>query len=146
MKTFKKFNESKDESKDNIILPFLVNYIKQTKSDWNYITPEELHKKDLSKFFLLDIRKPEDYKKGHIKSAKNIFWMNLLDEENLKKLPKDKKIILICYVGHTASQMMVTLKLLGYDVMTLKFGMGISPVNGVPVAGWNDFGFEIVKN
>jgi 3-mercaptopyruvate sulfurtransferase SseA len=28
----------------------------------------------------------------HIKGAKNIFWLNILDEKNLKKLPKDKPI------------------------------------------------------
>jgi hypothetical protein len=40
---------------------------------------------------------------------------------------------------------MVCLRLLGYDVTTLKFGMGISPVEGVPVAGWTDYGFEVVE-
>lgn len=123
----------------------LLDFIDSTEDDWNYITPEDLHKKDLKKFFLLDIRKPDAFKEGHIKGAKNIFWMDLLKEENLKKLPTDKKIILICYVGHTASQMLVALRMLGYDVAALKFGMGKSPVEGVPVAGWLDFGFETVK-
>ena len=39
---------------------------------------------------------------------------------------------------------MVALKLLDYDVVSLKFGMGKSPVKGVPVAGWLDFGYEVV--
>jgi len=30
-------------------------------------------------------------------------------------------------------------------VAALKYGMGISPVEGIPVAGWTDFGFDIVK-
>ena len=145
MKHINEFNKFSKEDSYNNIHSSLLKFTKDTKSDWNYITPEELHKKDLSKFFLLDIRKPEDFKKGHIKGAKNIFWLNLLDDKNLKKLPKDKKIVLICYVGHTSSQMMVSLKLLGYDVISLKFGMGKSPVKGVPVAGWLDFGYEIKK-
>ena len=91
---FNKFSKEKEVIHSN-----LLDFIKKTKSDWNYITPEELHKKDLSKFFLLDIRKPEDFKKGHIKGAKNIFWLDLLKDENLKKLPKDKKIVLICNGG-----------------------------------------------
>ena len=128
-----------------VVYNFLLDFIKSTKEDWNYITPEDLNKKDLSKYFLLDIRKPEAFKKGHIKGAKNIFWMDLLKEKNLEKLPTNKKIILICYVGHTASQILVALRLLGYDVASLKYGMGISPVKGVPVAGWIDFGFDIVK-
>jgi rhodanese-related sulfurtransferase len=142
MKNFNQFTNEKKDTEKNILHSALLDFVKKTKSDWNYITPEDLHKKDLSKFFLLDIRKEEDYKKGHIKGAKNIYWEDLLKDENLDKLPKDKKIVLICYVGHTASQMLVALKLLGYDVIALKFGMGKSPVEGVPVAGWTDFGFE----
>ena len=132
--------ESKDT--DKVIHTALLDFVEDTEDNWNYITPEDLHEKDLSEYYLLDIRKEEDFKKGHIKGSHNIFWMDLLKEENLKKLPKDKKIIIICYVGHTASQMLVALRLLGYDVTALKFGMGKSPVEGVPVAGWLDFGYE----
>lgn len=140
MKSFNQFSES-NEFENNDIMPYLRDYIKGVDSDWNYITPDQLSKKDLSKLFILDIRRKEDYKSGHIKGAKNIFWMDLLD--NLDKLPKDEKIYLVCYVGHTASQMMVVLRLLGYDVVALKFGMGKSPVDGVPVAGWLDWGFDV---
>lgn len=147
MKNFEVFlNEKKEVEKPNdAVYSALVKYVKDTKSDWNYITPEDLNKEDLSKYYLLDIREEDDYKEGHIGGAHNIFWMDLLDEDNLKKLPTDKKIILICYVGHTSSQMMVALRLLGYDVVSLKFGMGKSPVEGVPVAGWNDFGYDVMK-
>jgi len=132
-------------AKEDSVYDALVDFIASTKDDWNYITPEDLNKKDLSKYYILDVRKPKDFKSGHIKGAKNIFWMDLLKKENLKNLPNDKKIILVCYVGHTASQMLVALRLLGFDVAVLKFGMGISPSEGVPVAGWIDFGFDVVK-
>ena len=58
---------------------------------------------------------------------------------------QNKKILVICYVGHTASQVLVILKLLGYNAKVLKFGMGLSPAVGVPVAGWTDYGLP-VKN
>ena len=125
------------------MLALLRNYLKSVDKNWNYVTPEELHSKKSHDYFLLDIRDEETFKKSHIKGAINIFWLDLLDEKNLKKLPKDKTICCICYVGHTASQILVILSLLGYDVKVLKFGMGISPVQGVPVAGWLNFGFEI---
>ena len=146
MKNFNEYflNEKKDDNNE-IIHSALIDFIKNTKSDWNYITPEQLNDEKLSNYFLVDIRKEKDFKEGHIKGAINIFWMDLLKDENIKKFPKDEKIILICYVGHTASQMMFALKLLGYDVLALKFGMGKSPVEGVPVAGWLDFGFKVVK-
>ena len=76
----------------------------------------------------------------HIKGSKNIFWINILDEKNLKKLPKDKPIFLICYVGHTSSQVLTLLKMLGYNVISIKYGYGLSPTKCVPVAGWLDYG------
>jgi len=92
----------------------LRDYLHSTKNDWNYITPIEFYneyyvkKKD---FFLIDLRSEKEYKKMHIKGSKNIFWLNILDEKNLKKLPKDKPIFLICYVGHTSSQVLTLLHL-----------------------------------
>lgn len=134
-----------DSEEWKIIHEALQDFIKSTDERWNYITPVELEKMDKSDLFLLDVRKPEDFEQGHIEGASNIFWMDLLKPENLAKLPKDKKIVLLCYVGHTSSQALVALRLLGYDAVSLKFGMGKSPVEGVPVAGWLDYGFETVK-
>ena len=139
-----RFFEAKDDLEKEHILTSLKAYMKEVDKNWNYITPVDLKKdldKDTDRYFLLDIRKPEDFKSGHIKGSKNIFWKELL--ENLDKLPKDKRIVLICYVGHTSSQMLVSLQMLGYDVISLKFGMGVSPVEGVPVAGWLDYGFPV---
>lgn len=145
MKKYSSFiNEGKKSNKD-IIHSVLLEYVEGVGYNWNYITPEELNKEDLRDFYLLDIRRKEDYEEGHITGAKNIFWKDLLKEENIKKLPKNKKIILICYVGHTSSQMMVALSLLGYNVLTLKFGMGKSPIKGIPVSGWLGFGYNIKK-
>ncbi len=143
MKYLNKIFESNESNKE--ILEALKDYIKDVDKNWNYITPPDLKKaieKDSKKYFLLDIRKNEEFKQGHIKGATNIFWKELLN--NLDKLPNDKTIVLICYVGHTASQMLTALNLLGYKSIVLKFGMGISPVEGVPVAGWIDYGFPTV--
>ncbi len=132
------------------LLPLLQNYIKKTKNDWNYITPYDFYHKyytkpdKMKKIFLLDLRNHNDYQKWHIKGSKNIFWLDLLNEENLKKIPKNKKIYLVCYVGHTSSQAMVLLKLLGYKVVSIKFGYGISPVFEVPVAGWLNYKYPII--
>lgn len=131
-----------EEDAQSHIHKSLLKYIKDVDSKWNYITPKELKGKE-SKYFILDIRDKDAYKKGHIKGAKNIFWMDLLKEDNIDKLPKDKTILLVCYVGHTASQMLLALSLLGYNVKSLKFGMGQSPVEGVPVAGWTDYGYSV---
>jgi rhodanese-related sulfurtransferase len=127
----------------------LKDYLHRTKDDWNYITPMDFYndyvvkKKD---YFLIDLRSETEYNKMHVKGARNMFWMNILDEKNLAKLPKDKPIFLICYVGHTSSQVLTLLKLLGYNVTSIKYGYGLSPVQGVPVAGWLDYGLPIVRH
>lgn len=123
------------------LLSHLRTYLDNTKNDWNYITPHDFYHQyyitdKMRDIYLIDLRKSAEYHKMHIKGAHNIFWLDLLNQNNLKKLPKDKTIFLICYVGHTSSQAMVLLKLLGYKVVSIKFGYGISPGFEVPVAGW----------
>jgi rhodanese-related sulfurtransferase len=124
----------------------LREYLHSIKDDWNYITPIDFYNKYYLKkkdYFLIDLRAESEYKKMHIKGSKNIFWINILDEKNLKILPKDKLIVLICYVGHTSSQVLTLLKMLGYNVISIKYGYGLSPIQGVPVAGWLDYGLPI---
>jgi rhodanese-related sulfurtransferase len=124
-------------------ITYLREYLYKTQDDWNYITPLDFYNNYYLKnndYFLIDLREEKQYKKMHIKGSKNIFWLNILDEENLKKLPKNKLIFLICYVGHTSSQILTLLKLLNYNVISIKFGYGLSPIKGIPVAGWLDYG------
>ncbi len=126
----------------------LRNYLHSTKDDWNYITPIDFYnnyylKKD---YFLIDLRSEKEYKQMHIKGSKNIFWLDILNDKNIKKLPKDKPIFLICYVGHTSSQVLTLLKILGYNVISIKYGYGLSPIQGVPVAGWLDYGLPIERS
>ena len=129
-------------------LDVLRDYLHKIKNDWNYITPIDfynnyyLKKKD---YYLIDLRSEKEYKQMHIKGAKNIYWIDILDDKNIKKIPKNKQIFLICYVGHTSSQILTILKLLNYNVTSIKFGYGISPVKCVPVAGWLDYGLPVVK-
>jgi len=127
----------------------LRNYLHSIKDDWNYIIPIDFYKKYFLKkkdYFLIDLREEKEYKKMHIKGSKNIFWLNILDEKNLKKLPKNKPIFLICYVGHTSSQVLTLLKMLGYNVMSIKYGYGLSPIKDVPVAGWLDYGLPTERS
>lgn len=132
----------------DMLLKMFQDYLESVEKEWNYILPTELNKvieKGLDEFFIVDIRRPEDFAMGHLKGAINIFWLDMLKPENMKKLPRDKKILLYCYLGHTSSQMIPILRLLGYDVLSLKFGLGISPVKGVPMAGWVDYNFDLIK-
>ena len=152
--TTKKFYDLEEESGKEVLRNFMKyyfqSYLERTKDDWNYITPQEFYKiytsDKMNDIFLLDVRKPSDYKKAHIPGSVNIFWLELMKPENLKKVPRDKEIIIVCYVGHTASQILVLMKLLGFRAKVLKFGMGLSPQKGVPVAGWTDYGYPVEKS
>ena len=125
----------------------LKDFIKDTENDWNYITPTDYHKKYLGKknHILIDLRSKKDFNQYHIKNAINIFWMDLLKPKSMEFLEKNKnkKIFLICYVGHSSSQALVLLKLLGYDVTSIKFGYGVSPNIGIPVSGWLGFSYPV---
>ena len=130
-------------------LDTLRQYLHDTKDDWNYITPVDFYNKYYLKkkdYYLIDLRAEKEYKKMHVKGAKNIFWLDILKDKTLNRLPKDKIIFLICYVGHTSSQALTLLKILGYNVVSIKYGYGLSPVQGVPGVGLLDYGLPTVSS
>ncbi|MCD6454590.1 MAG: rhodanese-like domain-containing protein [Candidatus Aminicenantes bacterium] len=122
-----------------IIRLALDNYLTTTPENWRIVKntwlKEKLDKKDTGDIFILDIRDPEDFQKEHIQGAVNIPFKVLAKEENLKKLPKDKTIVIVCVTGHSASMANVVLNLLGYKADTMKYG----------VNGWKEAGFPVVK-
>lgn len=73
--------------------------------------------------FILDIRKKEDFAKNFIEDSVHCEWKEVFDFIQEDILPKDKKIIVICYTGQTAGQVVAILKLLGYDACSLMGGM-----------------------
>ena len=92
------------------------------------ITPDKLYKyltddDPTNDPYILDIRKPDDYAKGHIPTAVNVPFRQVFKEENIANLPKDRLIVTVCYTGHTASQTAALLNAMGYDALALKFGI-----------------------
>ena len=100
---------------------------------------KEIVDSESDEYFILSVRQAEDYAKGHVPGAVNIpFGVGMQD--SFADLPKDKKIIVYCYTGHTASQTVGILRLLGYEAYNMSFGMG-SVEEG---KGWLGSGFETV--
>jgi len=127
----------------------LREYLDKTKDDWNYIIPIDFYNNYYLKnkdYLLIDLRNKKEYKKMHIKGAKNIYWLDILDDKYLKKLPRDKPIFLICYVGHTSSQVLTLLKILGYNVVSIKYGYGMSPNKNIPIGGWLDYELPVISS
>ena len=75
--------------------------------------------------FVLDIRSATHYQAGHIAGAINVPQQNLLEPDNLKKLPPNQQIVIICYDGHVSSQAARLLNQLGYDTLALRDGMSV---------------------
>ncbi len=100
--------------------------MKYTPSTGFVITVDKLRKmiKDGDEIQIVDVRpRPESYEKGHIPGAIYIPFNAILEEENLKKLSKDKKIILYCSTGHLQGEALFALRMLGYRVYALRWGM-----------------------
>jgi rhodanese-related sulfurtransferase len=72
---------------------------------------------------IVSVRSADSYALGHIAGAINIPWNQIAKPENLAKLPADAPIVVYCYTGHTGQVAATTLKVLGYDVQNLKYGM-----------------------
>ena len=76
--------------------------------------------------FILDIRRKKDFAENFIEGSIHCEWADVIDFIEQDILHKDEKIIVVCYTGQTAGQIVSILKLLGYDACSLMGGM----VNG----------------
>ncbi|WP_432664139.1 rhodanese-like domain-containing protein [Wukongibacter baidiensis] len=91
----------------------------------NLIDSQQLKERIVAgeKLFLLDIRRKSDYDKGHIEGSFHAEWPEVEDFIKEGVFRKDEKIIVICYTGQTAGQIVSILKVLGYDACSLMGGM-----------------------
>ena len=73
--------------------------------------------------YVISLRSPEDYAKGHIPGAVNMSVKELFTLDNLRTIPSDRDVVLVCYTGQTAGQATAALNMLGYDAYSLLHGM-----------------------
>lgn len=74
-------------------------------------------------FVIVDVRpNPAEFGEGHIPGAVQIATQDVFKPESLKKLPKNKKVILVCVTGQIQNLPIVGLRALGYDAYTMAFG------------------------
>ncbi|MBR5969509.1 MAG: rhodanese-like domain-containing protein [Lachnospiraceae bacterium] len=91
-------------------------------------------------YTILSVRQAEDYAKGHIAGAMNIPFGKGM-QESFSEIPTDKPVIVYCYTGQTASQVMAVLRMLGYEAYNLNGGMGKE--DGF---GWLENGYPVVTD
>lgn len=89
------------------------------------ITAQELNNLSEENVLILDLNNPEEFKKQHIKNAKNIAPSKLFSYLKTKKDANNyQKIVLVCNNGMNAAFNTGLLRLAGYDnVYTLRFGL-----------------------
>ena len=71
-------------------------------------------------YYIIDLRSSTDFDAGHIKDAHNTALANIIEEADKAN---GKKILVICYTGQTAARGTSALRILGYDAVSLKWGM-----------------------
>ncbi len=129
----KKEEPKKEENKFSVEAG-VAKYFGEYPSDMEKIKQGDFVKKvkDGEDMFIMDIRKPEDYAKGHIKGAVNIPWGPELAKQ-LKNVPQDKPVYIYCYTGQTAGQTDAVYNVVGIDAKSVNLGFkfGISKVEGV---------------
>lgn len=86
-------------------------------------------------YFVVDLRDSAHYQAGHIAGAVNIPFRTLAEQENLKKIPLDKQVVLVCYDGHAASQAARIVNQLGYNAVALRDGMSLWTGNTQVIGG-----------
>ncbi|MDW7649905.1 MAG: rhodanese-like domain-containing protein [Bacillota bacterium] len=74
-----------------------------------------------SSFYVLDIRREEDFVEGHIEHSVHSAWAKAGDV--LETLPTNRPVVVACYSGQTAGQTVGVLRLLGFDAKSLLYGV-----------------------
>ncbi len=122
-----KFHLEDAEAKFNKdALKFVEEYFNTVTTKGNFMVPSENVQSLLESgdAVVVDIRKADDFAKGHIDGAINVpFGANMND--SFADLPADTKLIVACYSGQTAGQTVAVLRALGYDAVSLKYGMSL---------------------
>lgn len=74
-------------------------------------------------FVVVDVRpNPDEYAQGRIPGSVQISIQNILNPANIAKLPKNKKLVLVCVTGQVQNLPIVILRAMGYDAYTMAFG------------------------
>jgi rhodanese-related sulfurtransferase len=85
---------------------------------------------------VIDVRKPEEFEKGHIVNARNVPLDRLRQDEDAIKKQKTKVLLAVCSDGSTAGRAAGELRKAGYQsAFSLKGGL----------AGWRADNLPLVK-
>jgi NADPH-dependent 2,4-dienoyl-CoA reductase/sulfur reductase-like enzyme/rhodanese-related sulfurtransferase len=75
---------------------------------------------DKERVFVLDVRDPSEFKKGHVEGAVNIPLNDL--RQRMAEVPKDREVWTYCFVGQRSYYAARALSQYGYDIKSLSGG------------------------
>ncbi len=103
----------------------IVNQLAELSASKNVINNEEMDRiistGEIADFEVLDIRERKLYQKFWFPNSSNIPFKEL--GRNIKSLPLDSKILIICNSGFTAAQSLSLLNLIGFKTHILENGI-----------------------
>ncbi len=89
---------------------------------------------DRTKYVLLDVRTPEEFKAGHLPGALMIDWNGEnFETVALDTLPKEKTVAVYCRSGRRSASAAGTLVKYGYRVVNLSGGIKAWTAAGKPI-------------
>ena len=83
--------------------------------------------------------RPDDFAEARVPGSINLPY-NPKWNEAISGFPTDKKLIIYCYSGQGSNQLVVMLNMLGYDAVSMKYGMGTPRT---APRGYANKGFEV---
>jgi phage shock protein E len=94
-----------------LVLLFLGGCFLLIRTD---VTGQDAHKLVADGARLVDVRSPDEYAKGHIDGAVNV-WVSELPKRLGELEPKDKPIVVYCHTGIRATRAMKILREAGFS-------------------------------
>lgn len=115
---------SPSNEEEEILWEIAQDYFAAVATGNNIIPGPELYEAletNPNSFYVLDIRAQDDYDEGHIVGSVHSAWSEV--GNILGDLPSTRPIVVACYSGQTAGQTVGVLRMLGYDALSLQFGI-----------------------
>ena len=134
-------------SPNKVIDDAVIKYFSEVPKDSHIIdlpVLKEALAKNTDKYYFVDIRRAEDFAKGHIKGFVNIPYgpdiaKNL---DSIKEKGQGKTVVVCCYTGQKSGQTEAALTILGIPAKSVDFGFG---KDGFPKGWTTDKANEIEK-
>ena len=122
---------------DPFVLTAVKNYFNSVADNGSFqITLEDVQAEtEAGTATVVDIRTAEDFAAGHVAGAVNLPFGEGM-QEGFADLPEGK-LIVACYSGQTAGQTTAIMRMLGYNAVSMKFGMKV---------GWIAEGYPVVTD